>query len=353
MQDSAIYQQVYDLRTRGHGLREAARTVASAQEPALNADSVRKRAMRYAHKHELPIRPVPEIGEMPPVPPLAKPYPKRFSDADKWTEVTAGLQALGRPFTVLTFPDFHFPDHNPKAIQMTLKIAGMVQPDVAAVTGDMFDFAAASSFLPDPFEIQPDDIIEQVKPHYAWVIGELKTVCPDLDVAVFEGNHGQRPRRSEAYKFLMMTIEAALVALIRQDGRALWIGPKQETQLDTLFIQHGKRVGENAAKNSLKDIGYGVSQVQAHNHTPGWSIIRQRMRGWGTTNYRLVTTASTGCLCNIPPHYQTDTDTSRWINGVALIHVYPDADVTNIQQIPFHPYGDGFMAFVGDEVLTT
>lgn len=349
MQDRQLYEAVIGLRQQGSGLREAARTVAAAHE--LNADSVRKRAMRYADKAGLPIRPAVTIGNPPPVVPLTKPYPRRFSDADKWEKVAEQLQDCGRPFTIALFPDFHFPDHNPKAVQMALQIAGVVQPDLNAITGDMSDFAAASSFPPSAYDVQPDDIIEDVRPHYAWAIDEMKRVTPDSEIAVLPGNHDDRIKRSEAYRILMITIEAALVALIRQDGRALWLGPKQETQLDTLFIQHGKRTGENAAKNALKDLGYGVSQVQAHNHTPGWSIIRQRLRGWDTKNYRLITTASTGCLCNIPPHYQQSTDTSRWINGTGLIHVYPEAGIANIQQIPFHPYKDGFMAFVGDEVL--
>lgn len=354
------WEQAYNLYQSVRDYRRVAEQAGISYHTARGYVSKYNAAVRNSARAETVAEPIPKMvtepprrfSDMPPVAPLQKPYPKRFTDVERWMETADRLNALGRPFTLLTNPDTHFPDHNKPAVYMNLSIAELVKPDVIAWTGDMYDFSAASSFDPSPYEIEPDDILEQVQPHYSWMVGEFSKVCPNADQIVLPGNHDNRRKRSPAYKAFLYTLEAAFVNLVRQDGRAMWIGPKQEIQLDTLFLQHGKRVGESAARNSLKDLGYGVSQVQAHNHTPTWTVIRQRERGWNTSSYRLVTTASTGCLCNIPPHYQDDTDTSRWINGSALIHIYPDAGIANVQQIVFHPYRDGLMAFVGDRVLT-
>lgn len=290
------------------------------------------------------VAPVPTVGFM-------RPYPQELTDWSQWQEIVARFQSLKRPICIVPWPDPHYPDQNDPAVNLELKVIEAVQPDLVPFTGDVFDFDLISRFDPPVHRVMPQDLLCEARPLWQWSLDSVEAVAKGAEKIVLPGNHDDR-RKNAAQRAIWYTIEQAFVNLIRQDGRALWLGQKQEVQLDTMLLQHGRRVGENAAKNSWKDLGFGLSHVQGHNHRLAWSLMRQSERGWDMKNYRLITAASTGCLCNIPPAYQENSDIANWVQGTAIIHVYPDAGIANVTPIPFHPYKDGLMAFVGDKVLT-
>jgi predicted phosphodiesterase len=286
---------------------------------------------------------------------LYEPYPEHLDDTyhwERWQEETAKKQQI---ITAGLLTDIHLPDENKDAIKLALKVCNEAEVDCIVLMGDNFDFDLLSTFATSR-KRKMRDAIKEVDDKWHKLIDDIKENCPTCKTIVtFRGNHDSRIERwNDAHgNPFGDSLEENYVEMIRSKGRVLWLGDMQETYLGNLYIQHGKRVGENAAKSTLKDIGWSTPVVQGHNHRPAvyWHRVNKANVNEG---YRVVTSASIGALCNNPPHYQTDSNMSAWINGMAIAHVNMLGEDVNIQNIVFHRNKQGFLwCGFGKEIITS
>lgn len=271
---------------------------------------------------------------------LYDPYPEHLDDTDAWISWQDDLAEKKEIATVMVWSDIHFPDHSQSALGLAKQFLSVVKPDALVFAGDMFDFDALSTFAKSRRRFYRDAILE-VTDMWQDLVYDVLEICPNIKMAAFRGNHDTRIDRwndMSANPFADST-EETFVSMVRCDNHVWWLGQAQETHFGPLFIQHGKRVGENAAKSMCKDSGWNKASLQGHNHRPGTYIHRSNdVRT--LDDYRVVMSVSQGCLCNIPPHYQLDTKQSTWLHGICVAHVRMDGEDVNLNNIVFHRNSD-------------
>lgn len=324
---------------------------AIAAETGLSADSIRgriSRARRMARPSAaMMLALYAQLARGPDRPPDTPLVPA--DDRAEWQERAAAMAGLGRLARVLIMSDLHMPDHDPRALALAAQIAGWLHPDVIVLNGDTFDFPTISRF-PTHHSHKHEDTFKAVRKPYTAFIQSLSVSCAGTAIIHLDGNHNARlgSYLSEHPQFLE-TILDQYAALIRADGRVLYMGEMQELSLPGLLIQHGRRAGMNAGKQALEDLGGNHPVVQGHTHRPA----TYHKRVYHRQGYAVVTSAVTGCLCNMPPQYMAHqtAQTHHWLQGVAVAHVdMAHGLMTNVQNIVFHPTPGALMAACGKHV---
>lgn len=282
------------------------------------------------------------------------PYPPHLDDTPIWTDWKQQISNQKEIITLMFWSDMHIPDHNRGAIALALNLLKLSQPDILIHGGDMFDFDALSTFAHSRRRRFRDAIME-VSGIWQNVTDHVHRLSPKTRQVAFRGNHDSRIDRwnDMAASPFADTTEENFVEMIRNNGKVWWLGQLQETHMDTLFVQHGKKVGENAAKAAAKDQGWGTSLIQGHNHRPAMYISRLNDQR-DMSNYRVIMSASAGALCNIPAHYQMDTRQTAWLHSIVMAHINVIEGTVNLQNIIFHKNsktGKLWTAF-GNDIVT-
>lgn len=290
------------------------------------------------------------------------PYPAHLDDTRQWNDWLRSFSARTEVATVMVLSDIHLPDESEAALELAFKIVGEIKPDILLYNGDIFDFDALSTFASKRYR-RTKDAIKEVEERWHRIVDRVLESSPETVMVAYRGNHDDRVDRwnTMANNPFADSTEELFVNMVRSGGRVFWLGPNQETNIGAWYVQHGRRVGENAAKNALKDLGWTAAQTQGHAHTVStWVHRANKANG----DYQVVMSACSGALCNIPPHYIQDTKMSRWLHGLVVGHVFfgnenPDFENliftnVNLQNLVFHRRNDGILWTVfGNKVLTS
>lgn len=265
---------------------------------------------------------------------LYKPYSDDLNDTAKWNDWKV-RRANKIPVTVMCWYDLHIPDHDRNAIKLAIDLAYVVQPEVIVFGGDVFDFDLLSKFPTSPLRI-PSDPLKEISEPWRLLLHTLTKQHPKVKIVLFDGNH--EARRAMFQSDFYDTIEEKYVDIVRYEGRVWFLPQTRETTIGYLFIKHGERYGQYAAKNTLEDLGGAVPIVQGHCHRSQTWIKRITT----PDGYRIVQAMASGALCSIPPRYEENkTAASKWTHGVVVAHVNLDNRDVYLQNIPFHRRENG------------
>jgi predicted phosphodiesterase len=282
------------------------------------------------------------------------PYPVQLNDCAAWENWRDNELADKGVVSVMILSDIHFPDHSETALRLAKKLVAAAKPDVLLHNGDIFDFDALSTFAKSRRRVHRD-VLHEVEEYWHKLVDDLVTAAPNTRQIAYRGNHDSRlDRWNDATSSPFAdTNEEAFVRMVRSENRVWWLGQYQETNVGGLLAQHGKRAGENAARGAIKDFGWAASMVQGHTHRPDLHVHRVN-NPRNPNDYRVVTSAVVGPLCNIPPAYVTDTKQSTWIHSVGYAHVNMDGDDVNLQNLIFQRRRDGVLwTVLGTQVITS
>lgn len=273
---------------------------------------------------------------------LYQDYPTALDDTQIWEGWKRQRAThLEQPIKLLILNDIHIPDQDEETLKLATNLASILQPEVIVFGGDMFDFDALGRFQQHILRYRPD-AYEEIDETWRRVTDNLLLACPGAVLVAFRGNHEKRTEDWAATTggALYKTAEAAFVEIVRNGGKVWWLGMAHETFVGDLLIKHGDRIGENAAKNALKDVGWGISLVQGHAHTPNSYVLRVN----GPSGYRVIQAISSPCLCHIPPHYQMSRrHDSKWVHGVVTAHIHLDKREVALQSVLFRQRDSGVM----------
>jgi hypothetical protein len=95
----------------------------------------------------------------------------------------------GRFKTVVACSDIHDIECDPFYLKVFIDTCKRVQPDVVAITGDLFDLPEFSAYTNDPREW---NVTGRIKFVHENVLKPLREVCPDSQIDLIEGNHEAR-----------------------------------------------------------------------------------------------------------------------------------------------------------------
>lgn len=262
-----------------------------------------------------------------------------WDDTPKLRAYLANLRPNDEFRCILCWPDLHLPDHNEQAIALGFQLEEAINPDTNMIMGDVLDLDALGKYG-QPRDRKREDALEEIIAPYHKLIDRMKK-----PTAALLGNHdgtkkGRMARAlDELFTPLAVTIEEAYVDILRAGGRVWYLDGMNEIKINSVILQHGTRVGENAAKNAMKDRGYGVSSVGVHAHFPSLSVLSQDVPGEDGA-YRIIMSAVLGTLSNLLPHYIKGTKKTRHIHCMGVVRFSLKTWVADIQPIVMHPTPD-------------
>lgn len=214
---------------------------------------------------------------------------------------------------VALFSDIHIPYHSVQALTTAITYCKKEKPDALILNGDALDFHGLSRFNRDPR-----------KKHFA---DELNTWAEMFNVFEKElkckiyykiGNHEER---YEHYLWMkagelvgVEEFELNKILSARANGIEI-VAQKRIIKAGGLNILHGHEFGQQIF--SPVNIARGlylkgkVCAIQGHNHQVS-EHTEPDMNG------KIVTTWSTGCLCELHPEY---LPINKWAHGFAIVDV--------------------------------
>jgi len=236
------------------------------------------------------------------IPPLPE------SQAKPWVPFKLGAEKI------LVLSDIHVPFHDPVALNAALEHGDKVNPSVVLLNGDAVDFHSISRFLCNPEERDLAGEIKAIRE----LLAHLRARFQKARIIYKLGNHEERwwaylwGKAPELLGCSFATFDSLVESEkhgieVVQDGRIIMAGK--------LPILHGHEwrggisTPVNPARGAfLKAI---ACVMQGHLH-------RSSEHSETTLEDKLISTWSTGCLCDLKPAYAR---INRWNHGFALIDV--------------------------------
>lgn len=261
------------------------------------------------------------------------------------------LQRTKRFLTVAHLSDVHYPDHDPKALQLAYQVIKEIQPDLIAVGSDGADFPTLSKFAPNPDEVERGrDVLKAYKGFHMEHAAKVHDAAPNAELFYIMGNHCVR-----IYNFvfehapkLRDTIEEAWIGAVRAGGLVHWLGNVSGVRIaNALIVKHGERTGVNAAKNMLIDRGGQISIMGGHVHHFSKYTI--------TGEFKTVTAVTGGCLCNLRPSYlkvKGQQPLCDWQQGSTYAVVDTVKDNVWFTDCVFLPNKKGLYTMLDRQILT-
>jgi predicted phosphodiesterase len=237
--------------------------------------------------------------------------PKNPYNLPKSDETTFEPFVLKGYKKIALLSDIHVPYHSIEAITTSLNFIKKEKPDLLILNGDTLDFFQLSRFGKDPkkrsFAYELDTMKELIQ------IFQKQLKCK---IVFKKGNHEERYQHFLNTKAgeLVGVEEFDLVNIIKARAEGIEvIGEKRIIHANKLNIIHGHEFSQGffSPVNIARGLALRAkaSAIQGHNHqTSEHTQI--------DINGKVMTTWSTGCLCELHPHY---APINNWNHGFAII----------------------------------
>lgn len=288
---------------------------------------------------------------------LYYPSARDIHDREAWEDYLNHATRRGKMLTILFLPDMHIPDTNWQAFALARQIRRYIRPQVDFFLGDEHDLDTLSTHWQRAENRKRRDAFKELAPYWYQSIDSLDADYKSEFKVMIGANHTYG--RIEDYvnaraPELADTIIETYITIARAGGRVNWLGWSDETWINHYHIEHGTRLGENSAKNSLKDAGWSSPRTGGHVHAPSEAWNYTYTKGDRITEPRrhIVQSVTLPCLCNIHPHYAGDKKKARWMNGVGIAYVNLNGLDVHQHKIIFHTRDNGDMvAAFGSQVF--
>jgi len=213
----------------------------------------------------------------------------------------------------LVLSDIHVPFHDVSAVEAAVKFGRRYKPKLLLLNGDIHDCYALSKWLKDPTLRNFPDEIEMLKQFFAYIKERL-----NCDIVWKVGNHEKR------YEHYMFTRAPDLVGtdlweyskLIDAENLGIQIVKDERIiKLGRLPIVHGHEFSRNTYNpvNPARGLFLRGIHTALTGHWHQTSDHNER-----TMLGKVITTWSTGCLCDLHPQY---APINKWNHGFAIVEL--------------------------------
>lgn len=233
---------------------------------------------------------------------------------------------------VLVISDLHIPYHTIKAVTCALKDGMKEKVDGILINGDLIDFHQISRFVRDPAK----RTFKEEKQMVFAFLKRLRELFPKARIVYKEANHEERlwnylvPRLPEIFDDEDVRLALSLPKLLNLDALGIeWVGEKREILLGKLSVLHGHEMRSGFAPPVNPARGAYLKAKECvmvgHHH-------RTSEHTETTLGRKLVTTWSTGCLCDLRPMYDPY---NSYNHGHAIVSISNDGSfhVQNKRQL--------------------
>jgi len=270
--------------------------------------------------------------------------PSFEDDMSKIESAIANLRMLGRPAIIKLGSDYHFGDHDVRAIALNIEVERTLQPDMSIDNGDVADLPTLSNFALSR-GVPLSSALMQIYAPYTQFVDARVEASPQTVRVSLSGNHDDRvDRKANEMWMLGDEIQQAWAALIRSNGRVLWGGWQQELDVFELNVRHGERTNMHAAKSTIdSDLAYGKSVIFGHTHRFGVWVRTQLIGG----RRRVVSSYNVGYSGRNPPAYRARKSRgSDWVWACAYATVWTDDWIVDLKPVLFYETKRGGMCCV-------
>lgn len=229
----------------------------------------------------------------------------------------------------LIFNDVHLPFESRPALELTLSVGDVLQPDRIIINGDLLDCWEISTFIKHPARRAKNNIADEIAAARGFLT-HLRKRFPGARIQYCFGNHEYRwvkyiaSHAQELAKLRGLTLaeqldcEALKIEVIDSGNR------ESSFQWGKLLIGHfdvARKHSGYTARGLVED--KGVSLIQAHCHRGGSSF----KRNWD----RDIVGYENFCLCDRDPDY---VDRPNWQLGFSIVYKDTKSDFFYVEQHP-------------------
>ena len=218
---------------------------------------------------------------------------------------------------VLILSDIHIPYHSIEALTLAMDYGKERKVDTIILNGDICDFYQMSRFEKDPRKRSIAHELEATRSF----LTTLRKEFPKAQILFKCGNHDLRFEKYLVVKApeLLGITEFELKNLLNLKSLDItWIEDKRIIKLKSLNILHGHEytVGSFNPVNVARGLFMKANAIaiQGHNHQTSENTVT-------TLDGNMITTWSTGCMCELQPAY---LPYNRWNLGFAYVEVEGD-----------------------------
>lgn len=229
--------------------------------------------------------------------------------------------------SVLILPDAHIPYHDKAALELAVSFGKKLQPSVVLINGDFADNYSFSPHETDPSKRDMIGEIATVKQGLAWIQNEFRKAR----IIYKQGNHElwwDRKLWSKAPELVGLPSTTWEAQVKPDKSRIEFIHHLKAINIGTLLVLHGHeyRFAISNPVNPARGLFLRTKVTSLCSHFHQRSEHSER-----DGNGKLITTWSTGCLCQISPDYASR---NNWSHGFAFVELHDkDFDVQNLRII--------------------
>lgn len=214
---------------------------------------------------------------------------------------------------VLCLSDIHLPYHDIKAITLALDYGKKHEADCILLNGDILDIYQGSRFIKDP---RKPSINEEIKAGIA-LFSALRKTFPKAQIIYKLGNHDERFEHFLFEHPQILELEGfTLPDLLRCDNFGVdVIEDARIIRAGKLPIYHGHEFGGGGVGgvNPARALFLKLFTLGICGHFHRTSSHTEKL-GDGS----MITTFSTGCLCQMTPEYSR---VNKWNHGFSFIEI--------------------------------
>lgn len=230
---------------------------------------------------------------------------------------------------ILFISDLHIPYHDIEAITIAIKFGKEQKVNCIFINGDLLDFFQISRFT----NLERKKSVKEELEIAREMLGILNTTFPGVPIYLLFGNHDLRLQTYLAVKapeLLDMTEFKLEMLLNAKEHNMTVLKDTTLVKIGKLAVTHGHLLlrGVFAPVNAARGVYLRAKASTIISHVHKVSTHSEK-----TINDKVITTYSTGCLCELNPDYNPFGN--NYSHGFAHITVEPSGNykVHNIQII--------------------
>lgn len=228
---------------------------------------------------------------------------------------------------VLILPDAHIPFHDKEALNLAVSYGKKLNPSVVLINGDWADNYSFSPHENDPSNRNFIEEIKAVKQGLAWI----EKTFPKARIIYKSGNHElwwDRRLWSKAPELVGLPTTTWEAQVKPDNSKIEFLHHLRAVNIGSLLVLHGHeyRFAISNPVNPARGLFLRTKVTSLCSHFHQRSEHSER-----DGNGKLITTWSTGCLCQISPDYASR---NNWSHGFAFVELNgKEFDVQNLRII--------------------